>query len=188
MQDIPQLLDLLTWTLPPVIGALIGYITNDIAIKMLFRPLRARYIGTWRLPFTPGIIPRQREKLAESIGVMVSRELITEDALRRQISSEAFQKSLSMRISELSGLVLSTPVNELSASLKGGKSRQISREGDVPADTLLVQDILSSFFQSGAFFNGLQSSLSLALDSFFLLKVKNIAGKDGSRLFAFLKF
>lgn len=30
----------------PLIGAVIGYITNDIAIRMLFRPRRAKYIFT----------------------------------------------------------------------------------------------------------------------------------------------
>ena len=42
----------------PLIGAVIGYCTNYIAVKMLFRPLYPVKIGNWTLPFTPGIIPR----------------------------------------------------------------------------------------------------------------------------------
>ena len=41
----------------PLVGAAIGYITNDIAIRMLFRPHQAKYIMGMRIPFTPGIIP-----------------------------------------------------------------------------------------------------------------------------------
>jgi uncharacterized membrane protein YheB (UPF0754 family) len=44
---------------------------------MLFRPLAEIRIAGIRLPFTPGILPRQREKLADSIGAMVERELLT---------------------------------------------------------------------------------------------------------------
>jgi Uncharacterized protein conserved in bacteria len=45
---------------PPVVGGIIGYFTNDIAIKMLFRPYRAIYIKGRQLPFTPGLIPRNK--------------------------------------------------------------------------------------------------------------------------------
>ena len=74
-------LSVLPWILPVVLGAVIGYITNAIAIKMLFRPLsEKRFLGI-RIPFTPGIIPKQRYQLSDNIGEMVSNELITEEAL-----------------------------------------------------------------------------------------------------------
>ena len=49
------------------IGALIGGITNHLAIKMLFRPHEAKYIGSWRVPFTPGLIPKRRDELAATV-------------------------------------------------------------------------------------------------------------------------
>ena len=80
-----ELGDLLLWVLPPVLGAVIGFVTNAVAIRMLFRPYREwRFLGV-RVPFTPGIIPRQRYKLAESIGQMVSKELLTADTFLSQI-------------------------------------------------------------------------------------------------------
>ena len=95
------IVNLLPWVLPPFIGAVIGYITNALAIRMLFRPLtQKRFLGL-RVPLTPGIIPKQRFELAESIGRMVSRELITEDALKRQLASEKFQKRLYVNIGSL---------------------------------------------------------------------------------------
>jgi uncharacterized membrane protein YheB (UPF0754 family) len=30
----------LLWIIPPLAGAIIGYVTNAVAVKMLFRPLR----------------------------------------------------------------------------------------------------------------------------------------------------
>ncbi|MDR1867545.1 MAG: DUF445 family protein [Treponema sp.] len=84
----------LTWCVPPIIGAAIGYITNSIAIKMLFRPLKARYIFNIRVPFTPGVLPKQREKLAENIGAMVERELFTPALLRERLRNTTVYQAL----------------------------------------------------------------------------------------------
>ena len=84
---------LLPWVLSPLLGAIIGYVTNALAIRMLFRPLEAKRIFGVRLPLTPGVIPKQRYVLADSIGEMVSEKLITEDALERQV--DALWKQLS---------------------------------------------------------------------------------------------
>ena len=75
------------FVIPPFAGAFIGYVTNVIAIRMLFRPLREIRVFGIRLPFTPGILPRQRGKLAQSIGSMVERELLTAEVLRERLAS-----------------------------------------------------------------------------------------------------
>ncbi|MEW6495297.1 MAG: DUF445 family protein [Cyanobacteriota bacterium] len=67
---------------PPVAGAIIGYFTNDIAIKMLFRPYKALYIGKRRLPFTPGLIPRNQERLAKRIADTIMGSLLTPSELQ----------------------------------------------------------------------------------------------------------
>ncbi len=72
----------------PLIGAIIGYFTNLIAVKMLFRPLKPIKIGNFTLPFTPGIIPKRKDKLAEAIGNTVGNNLFT-----RQDVQELFQNT-----------------------------------------------------------------------------------------------
>ncbi|OKH52352.1 hypothetical protein NIES2101_15265 [Calothrix sp. HK-06] len=67
---------------PPVLGGIIGYFTNDVAIKMLFRPYRALYIGTKRIPFTPGLIPRNQERLAKNISDTIMGSLLTPQELQ----------------------------------------------------------------------------------------------------------
>ncbi len=84
----------LPYMLPPLIGAVIGYITNYIAIRMLFRPLLERRLFGVRVPFTPGIIPRRRGELAESIGRMVSTQLLTEDAVRTHTGTPRFRTAI----------------------------------------------------------------------------------------------
>ncbi|HEY9729464.1 MAG TPA: DUF445 family protein [Chroococcales cyanobacterium] len=68
---------------PPVAGAIIGYFTNDIAIKMLFRPYKPVYIGKRQLPFTPGLIPRNQERLAKRISDTIMGSLLTPDELQK---------------------------------------------------------------------------------------------------------
>jgi len=97
------------YAIPPLLGAVIGYVTNAIAIRMLFRPLTEKRILGIRVPLTPGIIPKQREQLAHSIGRMVSTRLLTEDALRKHVESEPFRESLTARISVWTSQLVATP-------------------------------------------------------------------------------
>jgi uncharacterized membrane protein YheB (UPF0754 family) len=73
-----------TWTLivPPVAGAVIGYFTNDIAINMLFRPYQPVYINKRQLPFTPGLIPRNQERLAKRVSDAIMGSLLTPEELQ----------------------------------------------------------------------------------------------------------
>lgn len=79
---------------PPAVGALIGYFTNYVAIKMLFRPYRAYYLFGKRVPFTPGLIPSKREKLADAIAKVVKENLLTEETLRSRLNEERILESL----------------------------------------------------------------------------------------------
>ena len=68
---------------------------------MLFRPRREIRIGKWRVPFTPGLIPRQRQRIAASIGSVVSSELLDPATLRQTLLSENVTSALRGRIDEV---------------------------------------------------------------------------------------
>ena len=63
----------------PIIGAIIGYVTNWIAVKMLFRPRKEVRVFGKRLPFTPGVIPRGQARLAKAVGNM-GEKLLSEES------------------------------------------------------------------------------------------------------------
>ena len=67
---------LVTWAAPIIGGSVIGYVTNAVAIKMLFRPFDKKFVFGIPVPLTPGIIPSHRAELAKSIARMVARELL----------------------------------------------------------------------------------------------------------------
>ncbi|WP_017186734.1 DUF445 domain-containing protein [Alkalibacillus haloalkaliphilus] len=73
------------------IGAIIGGMTNFLAIKMLFKPYKALYIGKWKVPFTPGLIPKRQEELAEQLGKLVTNHLVTADAISDKLKESSLQ-------------------------------------------------------------------------------------------------
>lgn len=82
----------------PLIGAAIGYITNWIAVKMMFRPLSPVKIGKFTLPFTPGIIPKNKSRIAEAIGQTISQNLLTEETIKSALLSEEMKLKLKEKI------------------------------------------------------------------------------------------
>ena len=89
----------------PLIGMIIGYFTNWLAVRMLFRPREARYLFGKRIPFTPGVIPRGKERIAASLGDIVNTQLLTEEAVSRRLTSKEMTDSVRQAVSEfLDGL------------------------------------------------------------------------------------
>lgn len=82
------------YLIPPVLGAAIGYVTNFLALKMLFRPKKAIYIGKWHVPFTPGIIPKRKNELARAIGELVAARFFTADDIRAFFLSEEMKQTV----------------------------------------------------------------------------------------------
>ena len=78
----------LNYIVGPTVGAVIGFITNDIAIRMLFRPHYAKYIFGIHVPFTPGIIPKERGRIAASIGTAISENLMNKEVLEKNLLSD----------------------------------------------------------------------------------------------------
>ena len=92
------------WFFAPFFGALIGYVTNSIAVKMLFHPHRQIKLGKFVLPFTPGIIPKRQKDLGMAMGKMIEKNLLTlGDMQERMLSPEvksAVAESISRNILE----------------------------------------------------------------------------------------
>lgn len=76
-----------TYLIPPIVGAIIGYFTNQLAITMLFRPHKPKYLFGHRLPFTPGIIPKEKSRIATAIGETVSNHLMDKETLAKNLLS-----------------------------------------------------------------------------------------------------
>ena len=98
----------------PIVGSLIGYCTNYIAVKMLFRPLNPIKIGNFTLPFTPGIIPKGKKRLAKALGEAVGTTLLTEEDFKNTLLSEKMINGISSRfIALINSEIKNKPINEI---------------------------------------------------------------------------
>lgn len=84
--------------IPILVGALIGYCTNYIAIKMLFRPQKPIYVFGKKLPFTPGVIPKNKSRIAAAVGNAVGQNLFTNQDIVNAIIESGLKNNLSEKI------------------------------------------------------------------------------------------
>jgi len=91
--------------LSPVICALIGWLTNYLAVKMLFHPRKPV-----KLPFftVQGIFPKRQKALAQNLGEMVQGELISHEDVTRLLEDERFLS----RVREMADSYVETLIHE----------------------------------------------------------------------------
>lgn len=171
----------------PLIGGVVGYFTNDLAIRMLFRPLRPVFLFGHRLPMTPGMIPKNKERLASGIAAMVSDKLMSNEVLAETLLSDsmiakvranaadflASQKKNDTPISAaLARLIGSDAVNSMVANAKARINQKLTNKMTDPSLADFISEKIISSIQGRV-----QSSILLSfgvkmLDGFF-----NIEGK-----------
>ncbi len=74
--------------IPVIVGAIIGYITNWLAIKMLFRPYEEKKFLGISVPFTPGLIPKEKSRIAHSVGKTIGEYLLSPEIIIDTLSKE----------------------------------------------------------------------------------------------------
>lgn len=101
--------DILLYTALVILSGIIGLITNYLAIRMLFHPYNEhKLFGKIRIPFTPGIIPRNRHRIAVSIAREMRRSVLSNEAIIEEIntkisSTDFIDDIASMKLNELIG-------------------------------------------------------------------------------------
>ncbi len=86
-------MDWFPWVMLPVVGGLIGWMTNLLAIRMLFHP-RKSVMGL------QGLLPRRQKELAASVGDVVGNELVPADELLRGLDDVDLTPHLSELLDE----------------------------------------------------------------------------------------
>ncbi|KJR98106.1 MAG: hypothetical protein VR65_21625 [Desulfobulbaceae bacterium BRH_c16a] len=145
----PELVTYTKYLAPPLVGAFIGYLTNRVAIRMLFRPLNAWKILGKRVPMTPGVIPAKREDLAKNMGEVVGDHLLTGKEIGKGLQHEVFQRHLYNLIHERMEGILHKDLGTLASTVPA----KFQVYFDVGRKTLSYQmkDRIHSFIGSAEF-------------------------------------
>jgi len=72
---------------PLFIGTAHGYGAAWLAVKMIFRPHEAIYVFGRRLPLTPGMIPKERERFIDAFSRVIAERLLTVETITDELMS-----------------------------------------------------------------------------------------------------
>jgi uncharacterized membrane protein YheB (UPF0754 family) len=88
------------FVLLPLIGAAHGWLTNTLAVWLLFRPIDAIDVPLvgWRIQ---GVLPRRQPDLAHSVGVAVETELLSWNELMSALATPELVEEISVRVETL---------------------------------------------------------------------------------------
>lgn len=83
--------------LPPITGALIGWVTNYVAIKLLFRPHRPIEVLGYRVQ---GVIPKRRKEIARSMARAIEKELLSSEDLAATLGKINWEEEVEKMVEE----------------------------------------------------------------------------------------
>ncbi len=107
----------------PIIGAIIGYFTNYIAVKMLFRPIQPINIPLVHIKIQ-GLLPSRRDELAESIAVSIEENLLSIDNILEEFDHDLIKEELNIIIED----TINKKINENFKYVMPKMLKDISRE------------------------------------------------------------
>src|SRR3989338_10987452 len=84
--------------IPPLAGALIGWFTNYVAVKMLFRPYEPVNILGYKLQ---GLIPKRRNEIARSMARAIEKELLSAKDFSRILEGMEWEKEIENAVDEI---------------------------------------------------------------------------------------
>ncbi len=87
--------------LSPILGAIIGYSTNWLAIKMIFRPYEEKRLFGVKVPFTPGVIAKEKTRMATKLGNTISSHLITSEEFSNYIKNDETKTLINSKVEEV---------------------------------------------------------------------------------------
>ncbi len=177
----PELFPYIKYATPPVVGAIIGYVTNKVAIKMLFRPLRAWRLGGIRIPMTPGVVPSKRLELAQNMGEVVGDHLLTSKEISKGLRQDVFQDKLLSLIEERMKEVLEKNLDTL-PSLVPDKFRVYF---DLARKTVIYQtkESMRSFIYSERFAAIVASAVERRIEDFLNNDMETILSSSNRETF-----
>ncbi|GAA0760706.1 DUF445 domain-containing protein [Clostridium sartagoforme] len=88
-----------------IVGGLIGWITNILAIKLMFRPINPIKIPILNIEIL-GLIPKRKNEIASNIGEVISNELLSIDdilnqALNTNSNGESFNSHITNKVKSI---------------------------------------------------------------------------------------
>ncbi|WP_294344781.1 DUF445 family protein [uncultured Clostridium sp.] len=128
-----------------IIGGIIGWITNILAIKLIFRPINPIKIPIINIEIL-GLIPKRKKEIAENIGQVVANELVSIDDIIHDAFTEEDKAKLTTYVQDKIKNIINEKLNFIPAPFKmmiTPKIDSIIDEEVSPAINELSDDMIS---------------------------------------------
>lgn len=160
----------------PLIAALIGWFTNYIAVKMIFRPRRPIKILGLRFQ---GLLPRRQYEIAESIGETVARDLVSHEDVKAALSNVNLSVEMHALIDQqVDKFLIKFPM--LGMFLQGDALAQV-KDGFKGEMDLALPGMLKKVMQGVETNLDFKSVVSARIQSFDLSKLEEIVYRISAR-------
>ena len=128
-----------------IIGGLIGYITNVVAIKMLFKPYEPIKIPLTNIEIM-GLIPKRRAEIAKNVAETVKRELLSEEDIFNGIIKDEDKAEIAGYINSKVSNIIAEKLISYSSSLVNKINGYISDIVDKEVGNA-IDDLGSNFIE-----------------------------------------
>ena len=133
-------MNILRFFVYPVVGSLLGFITNFIAIKLLFHP-RKKVLGV------QGLLPKRQSDIAARAGTIVNDHLVNSEAIRTRIDRDKLMAAIDRFLDQNGQRVLGIPLGGL--SFMRGTLKNIIASLLIDRDGYFNRKIIESFIDEG---------------------------------------
>lgn len=155
-----------------VIGGLIGYITNVLAVKMLFKP-----ITPIKIPMTSfyiqGLVPKRREEIAINLAKAINDELIDYEKIVDSMIVDDDKMEAKSYISQRIDNIMQEKINFIPAMFRGMIADPVREIIDNELDGI-IDYAIDMFKEKSMSRIDLESMISEKINEFDLLELENL--------------
>ncbi|QIB26753.1 DUF445 domain-containing protein [Caloranaerobacter azorensis] len=156
-----------------VIGAMIGWITNIIAIKLIFRPLKPITIPVINVKIQ-GLIPKRRQEMAKSIGQVVEEELVSvNEIIDKVIEQENLSNIMFIIKRKINGIIDEKLPSIIPSTFKNMIFNYVNEMVDSEGERIL-KDLIEKMVHKATNEVRLSEMIEEKINSFELEKIESI--------------
>lgn len=155
-----------------IIGGIIGYITNVVAIKLIFRPIKPIKVPILNIEIL-GLIPKRRNEIAKNIGEVIENELISVDEILENIITEEDKESVVTYIKAKMKVIISEKIPFIPGGIKNIIEGYI---GDILEDEIRqsIDDLSKDIVEKASNRINIQQIIEEKINEFDLEKLEEI--------------
>jgi uncharacterized membrane protein YheB (UPF0754 family) len=165
----------------PIISGLIGWLTNLIAVKMIFRPLKPINVLGLKIQ---GLLPKRHYDLAEKIGEVVETHLISVEDIKATIEDPVLHKKLIEKLHQKVNIFLTEKLKNIIPFIANFLSQDVlDKINEILSEEIgeILPELIEEFVEHFEEKINLKELVKEKIKGFDLLKLENIILSISSR-------